>query len=136
PPRGVGVLARRGHVTGLADDLAALRILVGARHDGGVVPHRGLAAAVPVAALLEAGRRGTDLAVVANQVDVEVPRLTELRRGQLGVPVLVVPAPAERVDHRVEGREALAPPRLAAQADPSDTVGRIVELPRELLHLV
>ncbi len=60
------------------------------------------------------------LADLSDGVDVELHRCLHLRTGELGVPVLVVPAATEGVDHGVERGEDLTPSGLAAQTDPGD----------------
>src|SRR5690606_36445841 len=93
---------RGGGVAVAAGDGGGLLVLDGADHGGGVVEHGRPALGVAVQAVAEAAVGGAGLAVLADQVDVELGGAAELRGVQLGVPALVVPAAAEGVEHGVE----------------------------------
>src|SRR5690606_33040917 len=69
--------------------------------------------------------RRARLSVATDQIDVELHRTDSLGAGELRVPVLVVPAAAEGVDHRVERGEYFAPAGFAAQADTGGLAGRV-----------
>ena len=96
-------------LTGACDvaDLALDRGVVGLERAGGgrgVVPHRDLALLHGVQALGEAGLRGAVLAVLLDQVDVEVGGLLELRRVDLGVQSLSNQVPPKVLTTVVSGR--------------------------------
>src|SRR5439155_24003401 len=90
----------------------------------GVVPHGDLAVVVGVQALGETGVAGARFAGRLDEVDVEVDGRLEFRLVELGIPLLVEPAPAVGVDDRVEWSELLAPSGQAAQAD-ARNAGRV-----------
>src|SRR5689334_17825459 len=97
---------------GNVPDLALDRGVVGLERTGGrrrVVPHRDIALLHGVQALGEARLGGAVLAVRLDQVDVEVGGFLELRRVDLGRPVLLEPGAAKGVDDGGQRSEDLAP---------------------------
>src|SRR5580704_3398693 len=133
PPRGLRLVHGREGVGGVGED-GRVGGGDGGCRDRGVVPHRALALAVEGQQLVEAVVGGAGLAVLADQVDVEVSRGLKRRRGELRLPLLVEPLAAERVDDRVQRGHVVAPARQAAQADPG-YLSWLVELGRIARHL-
>ena len=131
PDAGVGD-DRGGGVPDLSGDGRLRGVLDGAGGRRRVVPHGDLALAELRRALGEAGLRGAGLAVLTDEVDVELDGLAHLGGGELRAPLRVEPAAAEGVDHSVERGHDLAPARLAAQADAASLTLALVEPGGEL----
>jgi hypothetical protein len=96
------------------------------RRNGGVDPHAALALLEQRQVLVEAVGRIASGPDSFHHVDEEGQRLVPLRLIELGVPVLVEPACAERVAGHCDEGAAFTPAGLAAQADAVDFVVAIV----------
>jgi hypothetical protein len=96
------------------------------RRDGGVDPHAAATLLEQRQVFVEAVGRIAGRAVAIHQIDEEGQGLLPFGLIELRVPVFVEPARAERIaGHRDEGA-ALAPARLASQADAVNVVARVV----------
>src|ERR687897_2477655 len=90
---------------------------------GGVIPLSALALNEKRLTLREPVPDNSLGSVILKQLDVEADRLRGVRVVELGNPVLVIPAPAEGIDHGAQRSAHLAPAREASQTDAQDLPG-------------